>query len=145
ELHPFQGHQGNCFRAAFSSDGQVLASADNGSLHIWDAATGKRLHRLTGDLEPHYRAHFAFSRDARTIAYKSWIGPLRLREVATGKQLARFKLAELAQPPVMASSPDGRMLAMPTLHEKRSPIDLWDSAIGKKIRRLEFDASGIVA
>jgi WD40 repeat protein len=145
EVHSFQGHQGNCSQATFSPDGQVLVSTDNGSIHIWDAATGKGLRQLTGDPEPNYRAYLAFHRDGRTIAYKSWNAPLRLWQVETGKALAQFKLAELSQPPVMAFSRDGRMLATPTLDKKSQPIELWDTAAGKKICGFEVNASGVTA
>src|SRR5262249_3462817 len=92
-----------------------------------------------------YRAYLAFHRDGRNIAYKSWNAPLRLWQVDTGKALAQFKLAELCQPPVMAFSRDGRMLATPTLDKGSHPIELWDTATGKKIRGLEVNASGITA
>jgi WD40 repeat protein len=145
ELHSFQGHQGNCSQATFSPDGQVLVSADNGSVHIWDVATGKGLRRLTGDPEPDYRAYLAFHRDGRTIAYKSWSAPLRLWQVDTGKALAQFNLGQLSQPPVMAFSRDGRMLATPMLEERSHPIELWDATTGKRIRGLEVKALGITA
>src|SRR5205807_2046756 len=51
---------------AFSPDGKTLATASNGRLYLWDAATGKRRRGLAGlDM---YVETIAFSPDGKWLA-----------------------------------------------------------------------------
>jgi hypothetical protein len=60
---------------AFSPDGKILASRD-GTVRLWDAATGKAVHAL------------AFSPDGKRLASQGGDRTVRIWDLATGKQLS---------------------------------------------------------
>ena len=65
--HNLQGHNGNVFGTAFSADGTLLASSgDDGTLKLWDVATGRALHDLRHGGEG---LTVAFAPDGSLLAY----------------------------------------------------------------------------
>ena len=81
-------HDGPVSMAVFSPDGRtvVTASWDNPP-GLWDAASGKELHRLAHD-GPVYAA--SFSPDGRTVVTASGDQTARLWDAASGKELQRL-------------------------------------------------------
>ncbi len=77
EIAGFKAHNNGVFANALSPDGRVAATADfNGRIYLWEAATGKILHRangtplaLVGTGAPRWTV--GFSPDGRTIAWGS--------------------------------------------------------------------------
>src|SRR5690242_18900290 len=58
---------GRVFTVAFSDDGQLLAGgAWDGSIRVWQSATGKEVRRFTGHQGPVRKV--VFSRDGKTLA-----------------------------------------------------------------------------
>ncbi|MGH7170759.1 MAG: WD40 repeat domain-containing protein, partial [Gemmataceae bacterium] len=94
----------------FSPDGKKLAWGSWDAVHLWDLAEKKQVHpsgRLAVPIEA-----VAFSRDGKSLLTSSGLRgePVRLWQIATGKELHTFKKHKGYIPPVFSSS--GRLFAM---------------------------------
>ncbi len=128
-------HGGRVRSVAVSPDGKLFASsAADRTVRIWQAATGKELHRFQGP--PYSGASVAFSPDSRSLAFPGEDGTLVLvRDTTTGKERARLKHEKGVY--CATFSLDGKILATGS----ESPeIRLWDVATGKELRRFGGDA-----
>jgi WD40 repeat protein len=112
-----------------SPDGKTFATVpvDYQGVKLWDA-TGKEL-RYLALRAPVYRV--LFSADGKLlVAWRSdhsGGGELRAWSVATGRQ--QLILPVGGWQPILALSPDGRMLA--TAHTRGGPITVWEAASGQ--------------
>jgi WD40 repeat protein len=120
---------------AFAPDGQTLAtSGEDGTVRLWDLATGKRRAILRGHTDN--VVGVAFSPDSKLLATASWDGSVRLWEVESGKQraalLGHARQDHNGRPmPAFAVtfSPDGQFLASGGADET---VRIWDIATGKE-------------
>lgn len=119
----FDDHGGAVSAAIFFSDGKRAASAsDDGTLHIWNLETGKRLAKLTGhgakilsiDISP----------DERLLASASWDRTVRLWDVKTGAEVAALK-GHKGPVNAVRFSHDGRQLISASYD---GTLGLWDVA-----------------
>ncbi len=106
-----QNRPGQVEDVAFSPDGKTLAVASReGSVQLWDVATGKLLETLKG----HSSAvlSVAFSPDGRTLASGGTDQTVRLWNVETRRELMQLDPGgvELGHVESLAFSPDGRHL-----------------------------------
>ena len=129
-LFRFEPNQGFVGQIAFSPDGQNLAfggAFPRGSdlppdnLVVWNLTTGKK---RQFESEPHtYEPNaLTFSPDGRTVAGGGGDGVVRLFEVATGKERARF-VGHKGQISAVTFSNSGRWLASAS---PDAPIFIWD-------------------
>jgi RNA polymerase sigma factor (sigma-70 family) len=131
---------------AFSSDGRTVATGETrgarafgdkgAALILWDATTGKVLHRLKGHEDV---TAVAFSRDGKTVASGSADKQVRLWDVASGKPLHGLEGHEGAVH-ALAFAPGGKVLA--SAGEDRV-VRLWDVTTGKPLRPLKGHAQGL--
>ncbi len=122
--------RGSAFRClAFSPNGQWVAAGDlHGWVQVWDAGTGKEIHKF----EPHGPAWWvmglAFSPDGKQLA-AAGNQSVRLWEVATGRELRDLAGANHGVRQV-AYSPDGTRLAAAYLDQT---VKQWDLRTGKEL------------
>jgi eukaryotic-like serine/threonine-protein kinase len=119
-------------RVAFDAKGKRIASSSyDGTIKIWDAATGQELTTLTGHngrLEG-----VAFSRDGERVASAGWDRTVKVWDVATGKVVYNLT-GHQREVNAVAFSPDGKRLASASSDKK---VKLWDMSTGRLLRTLE--------
>lgn len=145
------------YMARFSSDGQLIAVADQGAVRLWDATTGKVVRELSSASSGR-PGSVAFSpTDARLLAvgYSSGtdVSHVTLWDIDAATEIARlsgatdlpdFTMSETnGIVGALAFSPDGKYLAagfgsknMLTPPGPSSPLKIWEVATRRLIRRL---------
>lgn len=114
----------------FAPDGSAVAAAGyDGSVRVWDAATGVPRHTLPGHGEAAHAV--AFSPDGSLLATAGADGRVRLWDPATGRHL-RVLDAHRGRVWGLCFSPDGRELASAGGDQT---VRIWDPAAGTEVRR----------
>jgi WD40 repeat protein len=126
------GHTANIHCLAFSFDGTLLASGDEGnSLRIWEVASGMELRVLEG---PKYGATaVGFSPDGKTIASAGWDQEVFIWDVKTGHEIRRFQIPEAAFYPTCIS---WRSNEITILSGNAQGSSVWQIREGKPPRKL---------
>jgi RNA polymerase sigma factor (sigma-70 family) len=139
----------------FSADSKsVLSLGTDGSLAIWEVATGKGLKHLAGG--PVEKKEAGYKTDAAHLSavspgfkYLAWqhvdttaqSSVVKILDLETGKELAPIK-TQIGGAYVLAFSPDDKTLAV---FGFVGGITLWDVAAGKELGRLGGGAFGGIA
>jgi RNA polymerase sigma factor (sigma-70 family) len=123
-------------RLAFSADGKVLAAAGReGTLRLWEAATGREIRSAERAVGPD--AALAFSPDGKTLAIADKNDKeVRLWDSSSGKDVRRLRGERGTT--ALAFSPDGKTLACGEEREEgktlvRSVVHSWDVATGREV------------
>ena len=104
-------HGGPVSAVAYSHSGSKLASASwDGTLSIWESATGREIARCTPNVGKVYNV--AFAPDERTIAFGAHDGVVRIWDAATGGEIMTSQKAHGDESiNSLRFSPDGRYVA----------------------------------
>jgi len=125
------GHRGGVHSVSFDRNGDLLASASaDGTIGVWDVATGKVLRTLTGHSD--WVRSVAFSPDGGLLASASDDATLRLWDPRTG-ELVRTMTGHTDWVHSVAFSPDGTLVASGSDDET---VKLWDVETGEVIDTL---------
>jgi WD40 repeat protein len=134
------GHEGGVQAVAFAPDGATLASAgDDGTVRLWDPATGEARRTLTGHGD--WVRAVAFASDGATLASAGEDGTVRLWDPATG-EVRRTLTGHMGRVGAVAFAPDGATLA--SAGDDGSVL-LWDPATGDPRRTLTGHAGWVGA
>ena len=117
------------FGLEFSRDGRTLVSANfNGTVKLWDVASGRLLRTLDGHSHVVYKG--VFSPDEKLLASCSLDGKIKIWEVHTGREL-RTLSGHTDPVKAVAFSPDGNLLASVS---NDGTLRLWDVSSGSERR-----------
>ncbi len=137
-LNVSQGHHGTVQAAAFSPDGQVVATASaDGLVAVWDLGTIQERFILKGHQGPVNAV--AFSPDGKRLATGGDDGRVLFWDAATGKEAAAPVLGEKFPGPVrgLAFSGDGGTLAVGGgPWGGAGVVHVWDLEQGKRLAAL---------
>ncbi len=114
ELRVLRGHWSTVSSVTFSPDGRYLATGSyDGTSRIWDIVTGRQLLVLVEEWAPAPDAAVmtvAFSPDGRALRTVTH-STSTLWDIERGQAIEKVDVSEKHDVYIMASSPDGRMIA----------------------------------
>ncbi len=131
-------HHGDLiYSAMFAPDGKALISgARDGTIRVWDSATGKEVRRLPVDADVGAASPLSISRDGKTAAVGDYGGTIQVFDIPAGKRLHILQIGKKDVRSV-ALSPDGKTLVVGIQENaEKLTISLLDSNTGRELRRL---------
>ncbi|KAF7171101.1 hypothetical protein CNMCM6106_005561 [Aspergillus hiratsukae] len=138
QMQTLEGHSDWVRSAAFSGDGQTLASGSGDhTIKLWNTKTGAELQTLKGHSD--WVRSVAFSGDGQTLASGSNDHTIKLWDTKTGAELQTLK-GHSDWVSSVAFSGDGQMLASGSGDHT---IKLWDTKTGAEIETLKGHSGSV--
>ncbi|HEY7311970.1 MAG TPA: sigma-70 family RNA polymerase sigma factor [Gemmataceae bacterium] len=145
EVGRLEDHRGPAYAVAYSPDGKQIATGGLTNIHLWDAATGKRIWKASGfDGGKDFKKNLgilvgifslAFSPDSKVLAAGEGNVRVSLWDVASGEVLGRL---EAPGTDSLAFLPDGERL----LASAGGVVHLCDLK-DKELRKIETGRSAL--
>jgi serine/threonine protein kinase/WD40 repeat protein len=121
----------------FTPDSHALIISRGDEFSFWDVETLQPMRRLHRDVTP-FPGHVAFSPDGRLMALEMAPGVLHLKEVATGRTVAKLEDPYGDRANWQGFTPDGARLVVVALNA--NAIHLWDlRAIRTALKNMKLD------
>ena len=144
-------HTGSVYTTDYSPDGtRILSASHDGTLKIWDAATGAEVATLGGHAD--WVDAAAWSPDGTRIVSVS-SQALRIRDTATGAELSTLSSDSMWLAKAVAWSPDGTRIVAGSacqavygsVSDDLAPVTIWDAAGGAELLALRGHTSNVQA
>jgi WD40 repeat protein len=133
-VHEWVGKRSHVF---FTPDSRALVISRGDEFSFWDVETLRLIRRLPRDVTP-YPGHVAFSRDGRLMALEMAPAILHLKEVATGRTVAKLEDPCGDRANWQGFTPDGTQLVV--VAKYASAIHVWDlRAIRRRLKDMGLD------
>ncbi|MCB0213352.1 MAG: protein kinase, partial [Anaerolineae bacterium] len=124
-------HSGSVDSVAFSPDGmQIVSGGYDQTVRVWDANTGKEVHRLMGHMGR--ITSVGFSPDGTRIVSSSGDGTVRIWDALTGEEVRRLN-EHIGVVWSVSFSPDGAQIVSGS---EDNSVRIWDVQTGKEIQQL---------
>jgi hypothetical protein len=121
----------------FSPDSRVLIISRGDEFSFWDVETLKPIRRLARDVTL-YPGYVAFSPDGKLMALEMAPAVVHLKEVATGRTVAKLEDPHSDRATWQGFTPDGTTLVVVAHHSSASHI--WDlRAIRARLKKMNLD------
>jgi WD40 repeat protein len=135
-------HEGKIRALAFAPDGRTLATAAGRIIHLWDTATGKKLHTFEGQQD--HIAAVAFSPEGNHLASGAGSGWNGNGDVTMWDIAGRKALFQIASPLPsvwsLAFSANGKALLV---GNDKGEIRIYDAFTGQELRRVDCHSHAI--
>ncbi len=108
---------------------RLVAAAGDDLIQVWDASSGKEVHRLRNP----WACTLVVAPDGKTLAAGTGIGTIHLWDLGTGKELRHFGGGDQGKVHALAFAPGGGLLASASAD---GSVRLWRVGTGEETGRL---------
>jgi hypothetical protein len=124
-------------RVTFSPDSRTLVISSNADFSYWDVATLQEIRRIPREV-PLYPGYVAFTPDGKLMALEMAPAVIHLKEVATGRTVARLEDPHGDRESWLGFTPDGTELVVVSTYA--TAVHIWNlRAIRSRLKAMKLD------